>query len=146
MKTLKLITLSLLLSITFFSCNSDDDNPSIEPTTKERLAHKWFLLKVLNVETGEETIADSCEQNSYYEFSITGDFSLGFFALNTGTCELNSSESGTYEMMEHEGDEGFLITLPDGSTEGSKIVSISETELVLEQTGFGTRHITFIKE
>lgn len=147
MKTLKLITLGLFLSLSFFSCSNDDDNErDSTPTTQELLAHKWYFSKQLSVGSGDLFIANICDKNTYYEFLITGEFYAEFFQTESdASCVSGGINSATYEIGEFEGEDAFTITFEDGSTERTLIISISETELVIEQRGFGIRQTTFTK-
>ncbi|MGB1307405.1 MAG: hypothetical protein ACPG6B_00745 [Oceanihabitans sp.] len=148
MKTFKCITLSLLIALVLFSCKSDDDSgSSSEPTLEERIAYKWYYKQIYSPETDETTIADACEQNSFYNFLSNGNALIEIFTTaSDASCESSGLYQPTYIVGEFEGETGLFLTFEDGSTEGYIIVSINNSTLVLEQRGFGIRQMTFTKE
>lgn len=133
MKTLKLITLSLLFSITFFSCESDDDSSSSEPTTQELLAHKWFIKSVKPVGNPVH-VNNDCEATSYYDFKSDGTFITDTFYVNsvTNECLSGGYYEGTYTLLDN--NETIHVTL--GSVSGNyTITTISTSELILTAPG-----------
>lgn len=52
--------------------------------------------------------------------------------------------NGTYEILQIDGENSVKI-ITDSENEISKNISLTETELKLEQMGFGVRHLIFIR-
>ena len=148
MKTLKFLILGTI-SLFLFNCSNDDDGARevTPPTIHEQIAYKWYLSKVETVGDVVHLLLTDCDKRTYYEFFSNGEANIEFFETQPdGSCESTFFVNGTYEILEIDGDTGVLISTEGGESEGSIIVSVSETELVLEQQGFGTRHLTFVKE
>ena len=121
MKTLKLITLSLLLSLTFFNCESDDDSPTTpEPTTQELLAHKWYMV----IEG-----ATPCRATSYFDFKIDGTFTTETFFVHSssGDCVSGGLSEGTYNLL----DDNVTLHLNLTTTGIFIIELISTTDLII---------------
>lgn len=120
MKTLKLITLSLLLSLTFFSCENDDDGNDSTPTTQELLAHKWYMV----IEG-----ATPCRATSYFDFKTDGTFTTETFYVHeaSGECRSGGLSEGTYDLL----DDNVTLHLNLSTTGVFIIELISTTDLVI---------------
>ncbi|MDO6595738.1 lipocalin family protein [Oceanihabitans sp. 2_MG-2023] len=120
MKTLKLIALSILFSLTFFSCDNDDDSSNLEPTTQELLAHKWFIV----IEG-----ATPCTATSYFDFNTDGTFATDTFYEHSvsGDCTSGGYLEGTYSLL----DDNVTLIINLSTSETFIIELISTTDLVI---------------
>ena len=146
MKHLKIFILTISL-LTVFNCSSDDDASadSPEPTIQEKLSHRWNLLTVEDAITGEQVVLSICEKRTYYQFSLNNEAQLELFNTDDDdNCISGGLINGTYEILQVDGENGVNI-ITDTGNEIYKIISVTETELIFEQIGFGVRHFIFIR-
>ncbi|MBP92724.1 MAG: hypothetical protein CMC55_01255 [Flavobacteriaceae bacterium] len=146
MKTLKLLTLGIFV-LSIFNCSKDDDNDAVavqpEPTILEKISYRWNIVTVEDPSSGIQIPLNTCEKRTYYQFSLTGEAIVELFNEDDdNNCISNGVVNGTYELIQVDGENEVLIT-SDSGDETSKIISITETELILEQQGFGIRHLIF---
>lgn len=118
-----------IVSLLFFNCSSDDD----APTTEQLLQNRWFLVSEEVINPPSLTIADNCQQNSYFDF---GSNSLMVFEVFLG----NPCQSQGFQAFEYSLSANFQeITLNDGQNiDVWEIIEISNADLILE-TNFGNR-------
>ncbi|MGY0391092.1 lipocalin family protein [Bizionia sp. KMM 8389] len=143
MKYLKLLTFGILL-LCLFNCSKDDDTTETpyKPTISEQLAGKWYLIELINISSDTQIILNDCEKNSYYQFDVNKNFQSELYNLDDDNCIANEIIYATYEIIELDGEYGIRIT-HETSTELSKIVNLTDTELILENQAFGVRHTVF---
>ena len=127
-----------------FSCSNDDDVLILpaEPTTAELLANKWFLVKQIDNSTTPPTTysADSCEQNTYFDFNDEGILIAETFSLNGAVCESQGLEALTYALNNNDDQ---LILTQGTTTQVADIVNLSKTELIITLAGGGSLEIHF---
>ncbi len=146
MKHLKIIIL-VISCLAVFSCSKDDDGVAFIPeqSIQEKIAYRWYIVTVEDPTTGTQTPLNTCEKRTYYQFSLTGEVVVELFSEDDdNNCISNGIVNGTYELIQVDGENGVTIT-GDSGNETSKIISITETELILEQQGFGIRHLIFTR-
>lgn len=103
MKTLKLLALSLLITISV-SCNKDDEN-SGNSNIADLIVGTWRPIKevdgCLNGSISESPY-DECDQMSNIDFFENGLFTFGNlrFNENTGVCELVSNGEEVWEIVD----------------------------------------------
>ncbi|OBX24312.1 MULTISPECIES: lipocalin-like domain-containing protein [Bizionia] len=148
MKHLKIIILTISF-LTVFNCSKDDDNDAVaippELTIHEKISHRWNIVTVEDPETGVQIPLTTCIKRTYYQFSLNGEAQVEFF--NEGdddNCISDGVLNGTYELLQVDGKNGVKI-ITDSGTETSTIISLTSTELILEQIGFGIRHLIFTR-
>ena len=135
---LKTIAIALVV-ITWSSCSKDDDNTiieNVEPTTQQLLIGKWYYSVTSDGE------ASTCEAQSYYDFidaqtleyqRVIDDFGLAIFGFDlVGDCWFSNYPQVDYTLNE---DNDIQFPVDYGGTATLKIVSISETKLVLTTLG-----------
>ena len=101
----KLIILFSLLTVTFTSCNSDDDGGSQDP-----LIGSWRYLT--SFEDGVEVPLDDCESQDTVNVSSNGTISSTRYDDFGSGCEVDFTVSGTWSNL---GDGTYSITI-DGVT------------------------------
>tara|TARA_R110002111_G_scaffold61133_1_gene101876 strand:- start:11 stop:544 length:534 start_codon:yes stop_codon:yes gene_type:complete len=125
------------LTLNLFNCSKDDDNTiieNIEPTTQQLLIGKWFYSITSNGE------ASTCVAQSYFNFidaqtlelqRVIDDFGLAIFGFDlVGDCWFSNYPQVNYTLNE---DNDIQFPSEFGGTNTLKIVSISETKLVLTE-------------
>ena len=135
---LKTIAIALVV-ITWSSCSKDDDNTiieNVEPTTQQLLIGKWYYSVTSDGE------ASTCEAQSYYDFidaqtleyqHVIDDFGLAISGFDlVGDCWFSNYPQVDYTLNE---DKDIQFPVDYGGTATLKIVSISETKLVLTTLG-----------
>jgi len=133
------ITFVLLLFLSFSSCSNDDDSAP-EPTTEELLANKWFLkiTEDLSATPPTSTVANACQQNTYFNFLSTGELLAEEFDMDMNdTCLSNSITTFTYSLTAN--DSQIIVTDGDEPTILA-LESINETQLILSVS---SQRITF---
>lgn len=148
MKHLKIIVLAISF-LTVFNCSKDDDNDAValqpELTIHEKISHRWNIIAVEDPTSGIQIPLNTCEKRTYYQFSLSGEAQLEIFQEDDdNNCISDGVLNGTYEILQVDGENGVKI-ITDSGNEISKIISLTETELILEQMGFGVRHLIFIR-
>ena len=136
--TLKIISI-VFLTITLCNCSKDDDNNAIqieEQTTQQLLIGKWYYSVTSDGE------ASACEAQSYYDFidaqtleyqHVIDDFGLAISGFDlVGDCWFSNYPQVDYTLNE---DKDIQFPVDYGGTATLKIVSISETKLVLTTLG-----------
>ena len=129
-----------LLVFTLCSCSKDDDNTiieNVEPTTQQLLIGKWYFTITSDGE------ASTCEAQSYYHFTDTENLDYQYVLDDTGIapsgfefiegCYHSNNAPVNYTINE---DNDIQFPTEFGGTNTLKIVSISETKLVLTQGDF----------
>lgn len=129
MKHLTIFVSLIIVSFLFFNCSSDDDTPS----TEQLLQNRWFLVSEEVINPPNLTIADNCQQNSYFDF---GSNNLMVLELFLGTpCESQGFQAFEYSLSAN----FQTITLNDSQNiDVWEIIEISNNQLILE-TNFGNR-------
>jgi hypothetical protein len=134
---LKTIAIALV-AITLSSCSKDDDdNVYVPQTINQQLIGKWYY----SVTTDGE--ASACEVQSYFDFidaqtlknqRVIDDFGFVIVGFDlVGDCWFSNYPQVNYTLNENN-DIQFLNEYEDTVT--LKIVSISETKLVLTEGDF----------
>ncbi|WP_417196717.1 lipocalin family protein [Bizionia sp.] len=148
MNHIKIIALVISI-LTVFNCSKNDDNDSVaippELTIQEKIAYRWNLYTVEDPESGIQMPLTTCEKRTFYQFSLNGEAQVELFNEDDlDNCISDGLINGTYQIIERDGDYGVIITVDSGE-ETSKIISLTDTELILEQQGFGIRHLIFTR-
>ncbi|WP_445733442.1 hypothetical protein [Mariniflexile sp.] len=129
------------LTLSLFNCSKDDDNTiieNIEPTTQQLLIGKWFYSVTSNGN------ASACEAQSYYHFIDTENLDYKDVRDDTGGilpsgyefiegCLRSNNAPVNYTLNENN---DIQFPADFGLTATLKIVSISETKLVLTRGDF----------
>ncbi|MGC1633735.1 MAG: lipocalin family protein [Gelidibacter sp.] len=127
MKPFKILTL-LFIALVTFNCSSDDDSPAPELTTQQLLmSGRWYYNSASN------STVDSCQKNSYYDFTNAGTMIVESFRTNVSDqCTSNNIIVAPYVVSED--NKNIEVTL-----EGDKMIIsiefISESQLILKQNG-----------
>jgi len=91
----KFILLLSAITLTFNSCSSDDDNT---PVQEDAFIGIWTQSKLL-FEGNEQTIND-CDRESAFTINLDGTFTeSSYFTNSNGICELDFSDTGTWENL-----------------------------------------------
>ena len=91
----KIILLLSVITLTFNSCSSDDDNT---PVQEDSFIGIWTQSKLLF--EGNEQPLDDCDRQSAFTINSDGTFTeSSYFTNSGGTCELDFSDPGTWENL-----------------------------------------------
>jgi len=127
----KVLMLLLVSATLLSSCSSDDDAPS----RMDLLAHKWYFAVQEDLSTTPSivTIANTCQQNSYYNFLSDGNLYIEFFQFSEDNCISVVEMSFTYELI---GDGDQLLLRNNNSPESQifNIEALTSTEMVFSQS------------
>lgn len=129
MKTFRTITVILLLSLSYYSCSSDDDSTGDSmPSTLELLtADTWYQ------ESKNPGSFSDCEKNVSFKFNTDNTIAVEAYDDSTGTCESQGIINSTYSLN------GSTITIALGTdTITASIISISETMLTITDSNGDT--------
>lgn len=119
----------LLVVATFTSCSKKDDEPT-PPTRAELLANKWFFSRWDDPSDGTFRLADSCTEQTFFEFKTDNTFLVQEFDYDSGNvCTHGLIEVNTYTLTEN--DTKIIVTRTTGEQSTLIINSLSETDLVL---------------
>lgn len=143
-KTILVLTLGLFL---FTSCSSDDDNGSdaANNDVENLLIGKWYLSP-----PNSDPDASECEQTSYVQF-YENETAFGIlYTLANGDCIPLMNTNYNYELI-NENTIHFVVLDNQGEEEpdnffNAEIISINETEMVLDNFAFFPEPMIFIKE
>lgn len=90
----KNIVALIILSVSFLSsCTSNDDNP-LTPIEQPNLVSKWNLDKWA-LDNTNQTLT-TCDRQGYIQFNTNGTFERKNYFLNGSNCELEGADNGTY--------------------------------------------------
>ena len=111
----------MLTVLIFTSCSSDDG-----PSTTQLLQQRWFLVSEETVNPPNLFIANTCQQNSYFDF---GSNNLMVFQLFGGNpCESQGFQAYEYSLTNN----NSQIVLNDGQNLGLwDINELTRTSLIL---------------
>ncbi|WP_048330864.1 lipocalin-like domain-containing protein [Bizionia psychrotolerans] len=146
MKHFKILILAISF-LTVFNCSKDDDSVAFIPerSIQEKIAYRWNIVAVEDPNSGIQLPLTTCVKRTYYQFSLNGEAQVEFFNEDDDdNCISDGVLNGTYILLQVDGENGVKI-ITDSGDETSKIISITETELILEQQGFGIRHLIFTR-
>ena len=123
----------------FSSCSNDDDSA---PTSAELLSNKWYLVQQEDTSTTPPTItvADACQQNTYFNFLDSGDLIAETFSLDMDdNCVSGGAIAASYDLS----DDGEQIYLTSGTPPETQVVtveSLTSSELIIS---ISTQRIVF---
>ena|SRR5690606_40247071 len=114
------------------ACSSDDNTPVPEPTPKDLIIGKWYVMKITKADGSIHEPANDCEKQSYYKFDDENEVTSVNFYLIDGDC-LNSIGGGEYLLT----DDGkkLIVTASDGVTTVIEILTLNKTNLELKLGG-----------
>ena len=118
MKTIKLLSISILVILFTISCSSDD-SPS-GPTVSNQVFATWNLAIIS--ENGSLETDIPCDSDLEYTFNSNGSYSKTTFAdsNNGNSCEVSVTINGSWEVIEDD----VLQLTPSSSTEAVETISI----------------------
>lgn len=129
MKILKTTFILFVISICNFSCSDNEDSNPVSMTEELITSGRWYA------ESQTDFTLDDCGKHSNFRFLENGNFVNESFDDSSGSCEMKSTISGTWELLS---DTQMTITFED-TTITYTIVTISEEELVVSyQSGSDT--------
>lgn len=122
MKTLKQISILLLIVLTFNCSNDDDGNSGEIATVRELLTSgKWYQ------ESRTPGSYTDCEKMGYVQFMTNNIFTLENFGSNGGDCTSLGLNTATYILTEN-----MTIEISfEGEILSTEIIVISTQELTL---------------
>ncbi|MDC8001130.1 lipocalin family protein [Aequorivita todarodis] len=130
--SLRLI-IALFVMASFTSCSKKDDAPP-PPTKAELLAHKWFFSKWEDPSDGTFRLADSCTEQTFFDFKTDNTFLSQEFDYDSGNvCTHGLVDISTYILTEN--DTKIMVTNSMGGQSTFIINSLSETVLALKFEG-----------
>jgi len=129
--TIKALLFSLILTIGFISCSSDDDNSDTNqepPTNKELLIGKWFWNSVEDPQYPEPIVYPECYRTSFYQFSTTTLKQVMYDLNADDNCEMTHDIQSPYQLIDDN-----IIQIIDSNGDVFQIIinSINENTLVL---------------
>ncbi|MEZ4778710.1 MAG: lipocalin family protein [Flavobacteriaceae bacterium] len=129
MKSLQILSITLLLFC--FGCNKnndDDDNQSQQQTNQQLLVSgKWYFQSKT---PGSYT---ECEKKGYIQFMNNGTFNIDVFDDSSGSCESLGAVTANYILSN-----GVNLTLMLGDESQSAVIdSISESQLTITNSTEG---------
>jgi len=143
------ITIFTLLSVLIISSCSSLNNDEPDTTTQATLVNKWILSawKKNNV---TQTLT-SCDKQGYIQFNTNGTFERKDYYLNSGNCQLEGNDNGTYNY--NSTTHKITLTFTD-PTEGTQTEVLNNVELATtkltytwdeDQNGTDEHHLEYTK-
>ena len=119
MKTIKLLSISILAILFTVSCSSDDDGPA-GPTVSNQVFATWNLAIIS--ENGVLETDIPCDFDLEYTFNSNETYSKTIFTdSNDGnSCDISVEINGNWEVIEDD----VLQLTPSSSTFGVETISI----------------------
>lgn len=138
MKTLKLTTLLLALTLVFGSTSCKyEEGPGISLRTKKaRVAGEWIVEKTIDEDGTETTVAESDSPVFTYEKDGTGKYSYTYTFAGTTTT---TNETFKWEFTDSK--KKFKTTDEDGDSYTEEIIRLTNKEFWLKDTdGYQTHY------
>ena len=133
----KLILLLSVITLTFSSCDSDDDSSSQDPIIGIWNYHQGF-------ENNEEYELSSCDKQDEITFNSDGTFSSkSYYENEDEICTLDNLSTGTWENL---GDNLYeFIDDEDNYTSETTITFSDDTFYFIDEDGSDTYKDVYIK-
>ena len=134
MKKLFLMSVFLLLSFSFFSCNNDDDN-----VERASLVSKWQPYKLTQsavLSTGSvsnTTDFNDCQQRSRVTFNSDKSGNSTLYGYENRNCLIQADSNFKYSYNPDNNE--LVVRNPDGSTQTGTVQSLTATDLVYKLVG-----------